>query len=127
MLLLDTDVCVDIARGYPPALEWYDQLPAPAALPGLVVLELLRGCRNMREMQRMRRVLQPFAVHWPTEADCTRAVETYARASLSHNLGMIDVLIAECAIGLSATRCTFDQKHYKAVPGLTTLPPYQKD
>ena len=57
MLLLDTDVCVDIARGYPPALEWYDQLPAPAALPGLVVLELLRGCRNTREMQRMRRVL----------------------------------------------------------------------
>lgn len=126
MLLLDTDICVDITRRYPPALAWYAGLPDAPALPGFVVLELLKGCRNSRETRQLRKALQPFAVFWPTTTDCARAVETYARAHLSHNLGMIDALIAECAIGLTATLCTFDQKHYQAVAGLTTIRPYLK-
>jgi predicted nucleic acid-binding protein len=126
MLLLDTDVCIDLTRRYPLALAWYAGLPDPLALPGFVVMELLKGCRNTRETRVLRVAIQPFAVYWPNADDCARAVDTYARAHLSHTLGMIDALIAECAIGLSATLCTFNQKHYQAAVGLTTIRPYVK-
>jgi predicted nucleic acid-binding protein len=45
---------------------------------------------------------------------------------LSHNLGLLDTLIAACAIGRSATLCTFNVKHYRVVPGLLTAQPYPR-
>jgi predicted nucleic acid-binding protein len=37
-----------------------------------------------------------------------------------------DALIAACAIGLSATLCTFNVKHYRVVPGLVMIQPYTR-
>lgn len=41
MYVLDTDVLIDIQRGYPPALAWFSNLTELPALPGLVVMELI--------------------------------------------------------------------------------------
>lgn len=124
--LLDADICVDLARGYPPALHWFASLTERPALPGLVVMELLAGCRNSREMRATRRFTQRFQIYWPNEEDCRRAVETYARAKLSHGLSVNDALIAETAIGLGATLCTFNVKHFRVVAGLNHEQPYPK-
>jgi predicted nucleic acid-binding protein len=126
MLLLDADVCVDMARGYPPALQWFASLTERPALPGLVAMELLAGCRNGREMQVTRRFTRRFKLYWPTEQDCERAVDTYAKAKLSHGLSVNDALIAECAIGLGVTLCTFNVKHFRAVTGMSHQQPYRK-
>jgi hypothetical protein len=45
---------------------------------------------------------------------------------LSHRLGLLDSLIAACAIGLSAELCTFNIKQYRVVSGLTTIQPYDR-
>ncbi|MCY4604723.1 MAG: VapC toxin family PIN domain ribonuclease, partial [Gemmatimonadetes bacterium] len=45
---------------------------------------------------------------------------------LSHNLGLLDALIAACAIGSSATLCTFNVKHYRIVPDLDVAQPYAR-
>jgi predicted nucleic acid-binding protein len=126
MLLLDADICVDLARGYPPALQWFASLNERPALPGLVVMELLAGCRNSREMQTARKFTRRFKLYWPAEQDCERAIDTYPKARLSHGLSVNDALIAECAIGLSATLCTFNVKHFRAVAGLSHRQPYRK-
>jgi predicted nucleic acid-binding protein len=126
MLLLDTDICVDLGRGYPPAVAWFDTVPERPGLPGPVVFELLRGCRNSREAQAVRRRILPFQVYWPIEDDWNRAVETYARGHLSHNIGILDALIGECAVRLGAALCTFNQKHYRVITALSTLQPYPK-
>lgn len=126
MLLLDTDVCVDIARGYPPALAWFDALPALPGLPGLVAMELMSGCRNRVEMNRVRRFISRFQVYWPAEVECNQAMDIYGNARLSHSLDLLDCLIAVCSIGLNATLCTFNTKHYKAITQLQTWRPYTK-
>src|SRR5438045_258933 len=127
MLLLDADVCVDLARGYLPALHWFASLTERPALPGLVVMELLAGCPNGREMQVAHRFTRRFKLYWPTEQDCERAIDTYAKTKLSHGLSVNDALIAECAIGLGATLLTFNVKHFKAVGGLSHQQPYRKN
>jgi predicted nucleic acid-binding protein len=126
MRLVDSDVAIDIFRGHPPAVTWLAALPEPPGLPSLVVMELVEGCRNQREVQALLRRLAPFQVYWASAADQTRAVGTFARAHLSHGLGLLDALIGETAVGLSATLCTFNVRHFRAVPGLATERPYTR-
>jgi len=48
MLLLDTDIFVDIFRGFLPALHWFEGHDKDTELlvPGYVVMELLQGRRG---------------------------------------------------------------------------------
>jgi tRNA(fMet)-specific endonuclease VapC len=49
MVLLDTDVMIDILRGYRPALAWLRSLDDDIiALPGFVLLELIQGCKTKK-------------------------------------------------------------------------------
>jgi predicted nucleic acid-binding protein len=89
-------------------------------------MELIQSARNTQEIQEALKIILPFPVVWPTEADCNRALNDYTAHHLSHNLGLIDSLIAACAVGLSAELCTFNLKHYGVVPGLVTAQPYTK-
>ncbi|MGB4726496.1 MAG: PIN domain-containing protein [Thermogutta sp.] len=127
MRLLDTDIMVDIQRGYQPALDWLESLDEAPGLPGFVVMELMEGCRDKQEMTRLRKQLESFQVYWPTDSDANRALLTFSQARLSHNLGVLDALIAECAIGLQASLCTFNMKHFKAITRLQTEQPYVKN
>lgn len=44
MVILDTDVMVDLLRGYEPAVEWLEGIgEEKIALPGFVVMELIQG------------------------------------------------------------------------------------
>jgi predicted nucleic acid-binding protein len=53
MLILDTDVLIDVQRGHPPALAWFSGLADVPAVPGLVVMELIQDVRNSKEVQRV--------------------------------------------------------------------------
>ena len=126
MRLLDTDVMVDLLRDYPPALNWLSSQAQAPGLPGLVLIELLTGCRSKAEMNRLLRLLEPFQLYWPTDQDCRRAVSDLVKGHLTHNLGAFEALIGECTVGLSATLCTFNQKHFRAIPNLVLEKPYPR-
>jgi len=124
--LLDTDVLIDIQRGYAPALTWFATLTELPAVPGLVVMELIQDAQNARQVRQALKLVAPLPVVWPTAADCQRALTDFIAYHLSHNLGLLDALIGACAIGLSATLCTFNVKHYRVVPGLVMVQPYTR-
>jgi predicted nucleic acid-binding protein len=124
--LLDTDVCVDIRRRHAPAVQWAAALTEAPGLPGFVLLELMRGVQSKREMAGLLKDMALFHIYWPTTADCDRAVLTYARAPLSHRIGILDLVIGECAVGLGATLCTFNVRHFRAIPVLITEQPYAR-
>ncbi|RPJ54990.1 MAG: hypothetical protein EHM12_13065 [Dehalococcoidia bacterium] len=61
MILLDTDIMIDILRDYPPAVQWMQSLgDENIALPGFVVMELIQGCETKRELTSLRKKLLPF-------------------------------------------------------------------
>ena len=126
MNLLDTDVLVDVQRGHPPALAWFASLTDLPAVPGFVVMELVQDARNAGEVRQALKLVAPLRIVWPTEADCARALSDFTTYHLSHGLGLLDALIAACAVGLSATLCTFNVKHYQVVPELGTSQPYTR-
>lgn len=126
MDLVDTDVLIDVQRGHPPALAWFAGLTELPAVPGLVVMELLQDARNSHETRQSLKLVAPLRIVWPTEADCSRALSDFTNYHLSHRLGLLDSLIAACAIGRSATLYTFNVKHYQVVPDLVTAEPYPR-
>jgi predicted nucleic acid-binding protein len=126
MDIVDTDVLIDVQRAHPPALAWFAGLKILPAVPGLVVMELVQDARNKQEVQRALRLVAPLQIVWPTETDCTRALSDFTAYHLSHSLGLLDALIAACAVGKSATLYTFNDKHYRVVPGLAMAKPYAR-
>jgi len=87
---------------------------------------LIQDARNAREVRRAMKLVVPLKIVWPTEIDCARALSDFAAYHLSHGLGLLDALIASCAVGRGETMYTFNAKHYRIVPGLLTVEPYTR-
>jgi len=128
MILLDSDVMIDLLRQYPPATRWFDSLDEDEELllPGYVVMELIQGCRDNVEQERLQRELATYGVVWPAPADCDRALHVLTDYRLSHGAGLLDVLIGQTSVALNVPLHTFNQKHYRFIPGLQTVQPYEK-
>jgi tRNA(fMet)-specific endonuclease VapC len=127
MILLDTDVMVDVLRGHEPALAWLKESgEQEIGLPGLVVMELLQGCQNLRQQKDLQKRLKGFGLFWASPQDSERALADFSAYYLSHQLGIFDALIGETAVGLGAELATFNVKHYGVLGALKIIQPYQR-
>ncbi len=124
MYLLDTDILIDIQRGYTPAIDWFSSLTEVPSVPGFVVMELVQNSQNSQQVRKTLQLVAPLPVVWATEVDCTRALSHFTTSHLSNSLGLLDALIAACAVGRGLTLCTFNVKHYRVIPNLVTAQPY---
>lgn len=127
MIVLDSDVMIDLLRRHQPAVAWLKSLgEEEIILPGFVVMELLQGCRSKLEQAQVEQVLTGFETVWPLPETCETALEVFADSHLSHGIGMLDALIGQTAVALNLPLYTFNRKHYAAFPNLTTVAPYNK-
>lgn len=126
MYLLDTDVLIDVQRGYPPAVQWISALSEAPSVPALVIMELIQGAQNTQQVRQALKLVAPLPVTWVSETDCVRALSDFTAYHLSHGLGLLDSLIAACALSRSAVLCTLNKKHFKVIPGLRIEQPYEK-
>ena len=127
MILLDTDVMVDVLRQYPPAVQWLGALgDETIVLPGFVVMELIQGARSKPEQEAIEKALATHVAVWPSSDACQSALQVFAHQHLSHGLGILDAIIGQVAIESGLPLHTFNQKHYDSIPGLTTAQPYDR-
>ncbi len=118
---------IDLLRQYPPSVAWLDALEdEEIILPGFVVMELLQGCSNKAEQEKVEKVLAAFETVWPSPETCDDAVTIFASYHLSHNLGLLDALIGQTTVALNLSLYTFNRKHYAVIPDLVTVEPYSK-
>jgi predicted nucleic acid-binding protein len=75
MILLDSDVMIDLLRQYPPAMKWFDTLDdeEEIVLSGYVVMELIQGCRDKAEQARVQRELAACGIVWLSPGGCDEA------------------------------------------------------
>jgi predicted nucleic acid-binding protein len=127
VLILDTDICVDLLRQFPPSVAWLSAHAGEEVfLPGFVVMELFQGCANKRELSVVQAFVKPFPLLWPSADVADQALDVFANGHLTHNLGLLDALIGQIAVALNTPLHTFNQKHFAAVPGLGTVQPYKR-
>jgi predicted nucleic acid-binding protein len=127
MVLLDSDVMIDILRQSSPALTWLDMLgDEEIVLPGFVVMELIQGCGNKTEQAMLKKTLALYTVVWPKAEVCDEALTVFSRFYLSHRIGIIDALIGQLAVSLDLPIQTFNQKHYAVIPNIKLAQPYTR-
>lgn len=128
MVFVDTDVIVDVFRRYPPALEWLAKMVGEEeiVLPGFVLMELMQGCRDREEQERMKKKVEGYRVAWPTEEECEKATALLTDYHLSTGIGILDVLIGQMALERGVPLHTFNSKHYQSIPGLGMIQPYTR-
>jgi len=126
MYLLDTDILIDIQRGHGPAIGWFASLEEIPRVPGFVIMELIQGTQNKEQVRKVLQLVAPLPTIWPSETDCIRALADFTTYHLSHKLGLIDALIAASAVGHGLILCTFNTKHYRAIPNLNMQQPYNR-
>jgi len=128
MILLDSDIMIDLLRQYPPAILWFDSLndEEEIYLPGYVVMELIQGCRNKAEQTRLKQELATYGTVWLSPEDCNKALDVFSEYHLSHNAGLLDVLIGQTAVSLGVPMYSFNYKDYRFIPGIKIIQPYKK-
>jgi predicted nucleic acid-binding protein len=103
MTLVDTDVMIDIRRGHPLALAWFDGLEEVPGLPGFVLMELVAGCKTRKDMREVKKQAGLFQIYWPTSTDCEQVLDIFMATRFSSGLSMPDAVIGAIAMGLAAT------------------------
>jgi len=127
MIILDSDIMIDILRKHAPATAWLSSLgDEEIALSGFVIMELIQGCRNKAEQEKLEKSVTSYSVVWPSSKTCEEALSVFSRYHLSHSLGLLDALIGETALVFNLPLHTFNQKHYAAIPNLKTVQPYTR-
>jgi predicted nucleic acid-binding protein len=127
MVLVDTDVLVDCLRGIPQAKAWLEQASTEVlGIPGVVAMELLIGCRNRAEIEKLQSFLSAFSIVWPDAAEFAQAYELLAEHRLTSGLGIPDCLVAAMSLTRKARLYTFNLKHFQVISGIDVQEPYSR-
>jgi predicted nucleic acid-binding protein len=119
-MLLDTNILVDMLRGYQPAVEWKnEQGDAIMGISSIVRLEVVQGTQNKIALNRAIKFLKQFQVINLTLKDQDWALLQLVRFNLSHNIDLTDALIAAPAYRLQKALFTRNSKYF--VPMIPTL------
>lgn len=127
MILLDTDVVVDLLRQLPQAVAWFAGLAdQEVLLPGYVAMELVQGCRSKSDLGTLEQHIRKMRVVWPEPEVCDTALTTYARSRVTHGLGLLDALVGQLSVSSGLPLHTFNAKHYAGIQGMQTVQPYTR-
>lgn len=126
MILLDTDILIDILRNYKPAIDWLKTNEETLSITGFSAMELIQGCDSKIEIDEIKKFISKFKIIWLNEYSSAKSVELFAQHRLRNKIGLIDCIIAQISIENNLELHTFNIKHFKSIKELQTIQPYQK-
>jgi tRNA(fMet)-specific endonuclease VapC len=121
VIVLDTDVLIDILAGEEPWATWFgERLPSRRlATTSINRFELLAGARSPDEAERLRIFLRPLAVLSIDREAADMAAEAASRLrSEGQPLPMADLAIAGICLDLGASLLTRNRRHFGRIEGL---------
>jgi hypothetical protein len=123
--IIDTNILIDLSHNYAPAIQWATRNPELAlGLPSLVRMEMVMGAVDKVDLGRLIRFMKPFPVIYPTDIDAKWAMEQFETYYLSHQIEVIDCLIAAMSFRLQLPIYTRNIRDYTVFSGVSTVLPY---
>ena len=121
MIVLDTDVLIDILAGEEPWATWFAvRMPSRRlATTSINSFELLAGARTPEEAERLRTFLGPLAV-LPLDRESAHRAAAAAGALRRRGepLSMADLAIAGICLEMEASLLTRNRRRFERIPGL---------
>ncbi|MGK7885662.1 MAG: type II toxin-antitoxin system VapC family toxin [Crocosphaera sp.] len=123
-ILVDTDILIDFSRNIPTAVSRMktEEKKAKLSISVITNMELIIGCRNKIELQKLNKFISRFYVLDINEFISRKALELLSNYRLSHGLLIPDALIASSAIILNIPLLTKNQSDYRFIPEVKLLP-----
>lgn len=120
-MLLDTDVLIWFMRGHEGAATQLKLMPLPWQVSAVTYIELVQGCRNKQELIRLKKGLESYGTRiLPITAEISAcATQLIEELALSSGMQLADALIAATAIEHRLTLLSGNEKHFRAVGGLS--------
>jgi predicted nucleic acid-binding protein len=119
MLVLDTDILIDAARGLEAAVAFLTEVEADAAISAVTVMELLAGCRNKAEQRAVSQFVRRFERLPLSEEISDEAIGLLEKYRLSHGLLIGDALIAATARVYGLTLVSGNERDFRFIEGLS--------
>lgn len=121
--LFDTNVLVDLLRGYTPAHDWI-KAQGDLGLSRIVWFEVMDGVKDkFRQRQALNLMREFHMIEW-VQADVEWASSQLLKFRLSHNVGSFDCLIAAPSQRLQLPLYTRNIKHFTPMLGALAKQPY---
>jgi len=127
MILVDTDILVDLLRGESGTAQLLNTIASdePLAVSIVSKMELIVGCRNRDDLANVADLLGRFDVIPINEPSSQRAAALLQEFRLSHGMLIPDALIAATALMRDCALLTNNRKHFSFTPGLKLVAPTQ--
>ena len=118
MIVLDTNVLIEILKDNHSTIKKIQSFNCSLAISSITVMELFYGALNKAEVKKLEKFVALFEIIDINETisqQSTILVKTYAK---SHNLDIPDGLIASTALVLDAPLFTYNLKDFRFIDGL---------
>ncbi len=125
--LLDTTVLIDLTKGSDDAIDfidWQRKQGAVLCVSVISAMGLIVGCRNKREAEHARGLLDAFAMLHISPGISELAFEWLSDYSKSHGLLIPDALIGATAFHNDLVLKSDNLKDFRFLPGLAVERPY---
>ena len=116
MILLDTNVLIEILKNDRATIERVAALSPPLVISSITAMELFFGARNKEETRMLERFIERFRlahVETPVSLAALKLVRRYAK---SHALDIPDALIAATALHHKLPLFTYNVRDFRFIP-----------
>jgi len=123
MIIIDTDILIDVARHINEAVNCLQQIEKQSSLAISTVtqMELIIGCRDKKELKTLELFLQRFKIISLSKQISETAISLLKSYRLSHGLLIADALIASTAIAANTRLISKNQKDYRFIKELDLI------
>ncbi|BAZ87658.1 type II toxin-antitoxin system VapC family toxin [Dolichospermum compactum] len=124
MILVDTDILIDVSRNIDIAINRLDleEKTNQISISVITEMELIVGCRNKLELQHINKFLSRYDISQINDNISIFTVELIKTYRLSHGLLMPDAFIAATSIINNFPLLTKNQSDYRFISGINLLP-----
>ena len=121
MILLDTNVLIEILKNNQDSIQQILLLKPPLAISSITAMELIYGARNKSEVLKLEKFIEKFDIIHLDEQISALAYQFITEFSKSHNLDIPDALIAAAAIQNRAQFLTYNKKIFRFIPAIKLI------
>lgn len=121
MILLDTNILIEILKDNPATQQQMQGLNEPLAISSVTAMELIYGARNKQEVLKLQKFMRMFHVFHLNEDISLKALQLVTEYAKSHTLDIPDSLIASTALNHKCTLLTYNVKDFQFIPDLELL------
>ena len=122
MILLDTNVLIEILKNNQNTIQNVSALTPPLAISSITAMELIVGARNKKEIQLLKKFIARFQVIHLDSIISLAALKLITGYAKSHALDIPDALISATAISKRAKLLTYNTKDFQYIPSLELIP-----